>query len=736
MIGSIRLLVIIFLCSYGCIAVAQQTRSSTQLFQLKGEVKEAESNIPIPRVNIEITGRGYTTTNSDGRFEISAAIGDQLIVRSDDFQTVYHTVSNQDFIEIRVEKEQKISERYSNAQKKNTASDFKRYLDSARTSLKKDARNSIEYVTRGFESLQPNAPNASQNSEGYELLGDINAYWDLYDLAIDNYKRSLSAQNKISVQIKLASAFRNNKNFQESIDQLQQLVKRSLRPTQKIDVFEGLGDTYLAINEYDKSISYYQKALSTSKEQNLSARVNSLTVKLGEASAKSGDVSRATSYFGSSLEQAEQETPNIAAETKNKAADFYNANRNFDEEIRLREEALEDIEDLERTPSPEEPRDEDLTSQRQHYKIANAFILKNEYAKAIPYLEKSISEASKDEDLVVEKDATRKLSEIYRDIGNYDKASESYARYVDLVDELYIQKEQELSQAARFNKEIALKQNRIASLENERELNESRYRLATENQALIKKNNRVQQWIIGSLILVALLLLYAAYTQYRSIRKQKLANNQLALKSLRSQMNPHFIFNALNSVNGFIASNDERAANQYLSEFSQLMRNVLENSDEDFIPLAKEVELLQLYVKLEHFRFKNKFDYTIEIDDGIPQGEFLIPPMLLQPYVENAVWHGLRYKKEKGALCISFQLQSKDTVKITIEDNGIGRKQSKALKTEHQKKQRSKGMGNISKRISILNEMYSDRMDVTVSDLHQESEEETGTLVAVLIRKK
>jgi len=199
-------------------------------------------------------------------------------------------------------------------------------------------------------------------------------------------------------------------------------------------------------------------------------------------------------------------------------------------------------------------------------------------------------------------------------------------------------------------------------------------------------------------------------------------------------MNPHFIFNALNSVNSFIASNDERAANKYLSEFSQLMRAVLENSEEDFIPLEKEIELLKLYVKLEHFRFKDKFEYSITVAENINTQDFVIPPMLLQPYVENAVWHGLRYKKELGKLTINFVQTDSETLKITIEDNGIGRKKSKELKTENQKKQRSKGMGNIQKRISILNEMYDDKVDVLIEDAST-NEEQIGTKVILTLKK-
>jgi len=218
---------------------------------------------------------------------------------------------------------------------------------------------------------------------------------------------------------------------------------------------------------------------------------------------------------------------------------------------------------------------------------------------------------------------------------------------------------------------------------------------------------------------------------YRNIKQQRLNNNLLALKSLRSQMNPHFIFNALNSVNSFIASNDERTANRYLTDFSKLMRSVLENSEEDFIPLSKEIELLQLYTKLEHFRFQDKFDYNIIIDEAINVDDFLIPPMLLQPYIENAVWHGLRYKEAKGLLQISLHTYVDDKVQIVIEDNGVGREKSKALKTDHQKNQNSKGMGNIKKRVAILNEMYADKVDVFIEDIVGNG----GTKVVLTLKK-
>lgn len=726
---SVFLLLVCLLSFSAGFSQTDRTRSDNT-FTLKGEVIDGETNMPISKVNVEILGGQYTTTNGSGRFSISAKLGDELIIKSDDFITVYYSVNKRDFITVKVEKaiEQMAPIKVSKS-KVSEQRLFNVYLDSAKYFLKKDAQKSIGYVTKSLEPKKNNPITRNEQSQAFETLGDINIYWKQPDLAIDNYKRSIENRSDVNTNIKLAIAFRRNKNYQESIKLFNALLQNRLSTFQKVEVYEGLGDTYKEINEGVKSVFNYQKALDIAKESKITPKITNLNSKIGSAYAQSGALNEAEAYFDNSLDLAKKENKSRAVTEKDKVADFYNQNQQYDKEIQLREETLNELNSMGKGVENEE---EALTSQRQNYKIANAFVAQEKYKQAIPYLQRSISEADEMEDLVVEKDATRKLSEIYRDIGEFDKATESYQRYVEVVDELYIKKEQEISQAARFSKDIALTQNRIASLENERKLNESRYKLAFENQELIETNNQVQKWVIGSLIFIALLLLFTAYTQYKNIKQQKYANNLLALKSLRTQMNPHFIFNALNSVNSFIAVNDERAANRYLTDFSLLMRSVLENSEEDFIPLKNEIELLELYVGLEHFRFKDKFDYSIKIDENIDSDSFVIPPMLLQPYVENAVWHGLRYKDEKGKLDVEFQEIDSDTIKITIKDDGIGRSKSKAFKTENQKKQKSKGMGNIEKRIAILNNMYKNIVEVKVEDVFENNE---GTLVELILKK-
>lgn len=687
-------------------------------FTVKGSVYEKGSRKPISQVNIEVNGGQYTTTDFSGNFRIQARKGDQLVIRHKDFETVYYTI--QDDERIRVEVEEQNLSKSNNKVYKRKSSSFNSLLDSAVVYTKKDAEKSLQFITDALSE----SVSVKQNSDAYETLADIYMYWNQYDLAVTNYEISLQSNSTNDKKLKLAKAFRLNKNYQESLDAYSKINVSELSNYQKVELKEGIGDVNKSINKYDEAIKAYTKGLQTAKKHLITPKITDLNSKIAEVYAASGNLSEAEDFYSNSLDLASKENKKRALQEKVKVADFQNTNQSYSDEIELRKEAVKDIEDIDEDDVLDN--NSPITAQKQNYKIGNAYILQKNYEEAIPYLEKSLLEADSKEDIIVQKDATRKLSEAYRDLGDYNKALISYQQYVDLVEKLYNKKEQEISQASRFSRDIANKQSRITSLETDRKLTISQYQLSNEQ-------NKRQKLIIYSLIGGLLLLLLTAYLMYKYIKQQKLANNLLALKSLRSQMNPHFIFNALNSVNSFIATNDERTANKYLSDFSQLMRAVLENSEEDFISLEKEIKLLELYTKLEHFRFKDKFDYNITVDKNVKVNEFQIPPMLLQPYIENAVWHGLRYKTEKGKLDINIAQKSKEELTITIVDDGVGREKSKALKTENQQKQNSKGMGNIKKRVSILNEMYKDKVDVFIDDYQQL--EDTGTKVVVTLKK-
>ena len=604
-------------------------------FTIKGSILEDDTDNPISKVNIEVNGGDYTTTNTAGEFRIQAREGDELVIRHQDFETVRYIIKNGERIQVRVQplSKNKLSKFISRNAKLGL---FNSLIDSATINLKKNPEKSIQFVTNALEV----SSSKKQNAEAYEALADIFLNLKQYDLAVSNYEISLQSEISNDRFLKLARALQGNGNYQESIETYSRRIsKETLTNWQKIELNEGLGDVYRATKQYSKAINAYKEGLQIANKHLVTPKVTDLNSKIAQTYQANGDKQKAELTYNNSLDLATQQNKKRAVEEKVKVADFQNMNRDYGKEIELRKDALKDLEEI---ASDDEILENEsaLTPQKQNYKIGNAYAAQANIPEAINYLEKSIEEADKNEDLVVQKDATRRMSELFRDIGDYKNAFVAYQSYVELVDKLVVKKEQEISQAARFSRDISEKQNRITSLETNKELTESKYELA-------ESNNKKQKIIIYALIGGLLLLALAAFLMYKNIKQQKFANNLLALKSLRSQMNPHFIFNALNSVNSFIATNDERTANKYLSDFSQLMRSVLENSEEDFIPLEKEIELLELYTKLEHFRFQDKFDYKISVDENVNVEEFQIPPMLLQPYIENAVWHGLRYKNEK-----------------------------------------------------------------------------------------
>ncbi len=726
-------------CFISLLGMAQQPS-----MLIKGTVKEQSTLRPIRDVEIRIVGGQSVFTDHEGAFRIQARIGDELMISDDRFETVFYRIENDEVIDVIVADESTASS-FSSSK---THDAYFEYLNAAKSNLKKDAATSIDFVRKALETIRDkDRLQHKKKATLYEVLGDIYSYWKQPDFAEENYLNSLMHVQEKDVQIKLGHAQLDNANFELALGTFNEVSKARLNTMQQLKVYEGRGDAYKGLRQTEQAVAFYDKALALAQKKGAKTLIIELNSKLAEVVGAQGNFRKAESYLDSSVALAERKSKRTSARQRAKAADFYNKNSSYDKEIALRKEALEDIvemeaaaeaeavsESLETNKQPDSiPKagDAAITSQVQNYKIANAFVAKRAYDEALPYLEESIKKAASVNDLVVQKDATRKLGEVLRQKGQLKEASEAFESYGAIVDKLHAQKEQEISQSERFRKELIKKANRITTLEKDRELHESRYKLAIASRELVGQQSSKQQIVIYSLIVLAVLLFLAAYLMYRNMKQQQYANDLLALKSLRSQMNPHFIFNALNSVNTFIATSDERAANKYLTEFSLLMRSVLENSEENVIPLEKEIALLELYVKLEHFRFQDKFEYEIYIDPTIDVTSYMIPPMLLQPYIENAVWHGLRYKKEKGMLSIRMEQRDAAIIEIMITDDGIGRAASRQLKTANQKKQKSKGMSNIQERIQILNRMYKGKVDVTISDVYPTH----GTQVVLRLNK-
>jgi ligand-binding sensor domain-containing protein len=257
-----------------------------------------------------------------------------------------------------------------------------------------------------------------------------------------------------------------------------------------------------------------------------------------------------------------------------------------------------------------------------------------------------------------------------------------------------------------------------------------------------------QTWfILLSIVASITVLILIMRKRIRDVRKQETErrrgevqlltmNHDLAasrLTALRAQMNPHFIFNALNSVQRYILKGDVDQANKYLSKFSRLQREVLNNSSQDFISLEKELEILELYLQLEQLRFDEQFSYRIHLDKEIDAGEIQIPPMILQPFIENAIWHGLMPGSGAKQVDISFSLNGDDQLYCKIVDNGIGREASERLKQNQDKSTRhvSKGLSLVNERLKLLQQLYHHPYEVQVIDRVDENGVARGTEVVL-----
>ncbi len=206
------------------------------------------------------------------------------------------------------------------------------------------------------------------------------------------------------------------------------------------------------------------------------------------------------------------------------------------------------------------------------------------------------------------------------------------------------------------------------------------------------------------------------------------------LGALRAQMNPHFIFNSLNSINSFIVSNKGEQASNYLGDFSRLIRLILANSKNETISLAQEIETLEYYLKLESLRFKDKFTYSIIYHEDLPISIIKIPPMIVQPYIENAIWHGLMNKEDNdGKVIITFDLSDEDDLVATIIDNGIGRVAAKQYKSESLHKNKSYGMLITEERLQLIQEKFGKKASVIITDLYNNKQQAQGTNVTIKI---
>lgn len=395
---------------------------------------------------------------------------------------------------------------------------------------------------------------------------------------------------------------------------------------------------------------------------------------LGNSLLLQNNTSGAIASYKKAIEKTDN-TREITAISK-KLSTVYVEGNNVDAAIRMNESILE--------KAKEEHNVELQIDQVQE--LAQLYAGNKQLEKAGNLLEEAYALAFSTGNTSKTKDCLLALTRYYREQRQEALALTRYDDFLHHLDTL-IRTDSSLVDASLFD----LTEGKIKDLERERVL----------QQALISNKNKLNYFLIASILAMAVLLFFIV----RALRAIKIKNKKIALQSLRREMNPHFIFNSLNSVNQYIAENNEVEANKYLTSYSGLMRNVMEHSSKDFVPLSVELEQLKSYLDLEQLRFSDKFVYELAVDEALDTDAVMIPNMLIQPHLENAVWHGLRYKATKGLLRVTFERQA-NVLQVVITDDGIGLAESQKLKTTHQKVYQSRGITNTKERINLLNDIY------------------------------
>ncbi|MEM7163390.1 MAG: histidine kinase, partial [Bacteroidota bacterium] len=244
-------------------------------------------------------------------------------------------------------------------------------------------------------------------------------------------------------------------------------------------------------------------------------------------------------------------------------------------------------------------------------------------------------------------------------------------------------------------------------------------------------------WLQILFTIMALSFLF--YLIFKRIQKDRLQKEraleiknqltQLEMQALQAQFNPHFVHNVLNAIQNFVLKNQPEDAYNYITNFSRLMRNYLNATDDHFISLEREFEMMENYIKLEQIRLPGKFEYKIEFEEGLDASDILIPSMIIQPYIENAIHHGLAHKKQKGLLQLTIS-KDEEGFKLSVIDNGIGRRAAGEIMANKEKLRKSFGVKIISDRIELFNKLYDQTIHVKIIDLN---DTRTGTHVIISI---
>lgn len=543
--------------------------------------------------------------------------------------------------------------------------------------------------------------------------------YDRPDSSMIYTDKAIEITNKIKWQRGLALCFRQKgysyymlSDNSRSMDYYLKALKAGEKLNNKYfdaTIYNNMANIYADLKDYNKALDYYQKYLTISQQVKSTADEMGGLVNIGNIYTELNDLASGLTYFNRALLIAEKTgNKRISTAVLNNIGEIFLKQKNYFQALSYFQKSIQ---------LADESGYRNIKSSALNG-LGEAFLNQKNYSQAEKYSKQSLQLAKELNDVSWQVNALETLSRIYEKQNKYNEALIAYKKSVILLDSsINDNKKQEITRLEmqyNFDKKEAL-----ISAANEKKQGLA---LAEINRQKVIRNASI---IIGSiLILIALvgIVLYKRRKDTLQQKKEAEFNVQVAdieMKALRAQMNPHFIYNSLNSINDYIDKHDIIKATTYTTKFAKLMRMILENSEYKEIPLADDLKSLELYMQLENMRLNHTFSYEIKVDDNIDQENTLVPPLILQPFVENSIWHGIAGKKNNGKIWIRIKKEG-DMINCIVQDNGIGMQEAANVKKETGTSvKRSLGMKITNERIDVLNKLKRSKAAITLSNLDE-----------------
>jgi tetratricopeptide (TPR) repeat protein len=604
-------------------------------------------------------------------------------------------------------------------------------------------------------------------ASAYNYLGSN--YWAKYDFirAQDYYGTSLRIAEEIGDKLEIerdihniGTCYEGQNNYSKALEYFQRASTLSANMGDKdreLGCFSNMADVYVKQSKYDDALKFYKKSLQLSREIGNRRNIGYFYQQIGNINSLSGNINEALKYEERALQIFQKlRDYEDAAPDMSSLGNLYLQKGDFQQAILQNQNALKIIKEIKGSSTKKMEAD-------VYYSIGKAYFKWAAYANNI--LHKSVKANNKTGYIQLASENFQKSAGIAESIDYKETVIESLKNLSDVetmqghfANALKIYKEYIIYRDSSYNSEKDKEYSRHElAFEYTKKRDSLNYASNLEKKEAEKAKTlaayQLRQGSLYAIVVIVVLLLFISYFVFRN-RLQKIGFkselakekseakltqllfenklNDLTLASLKSQMKPHFIFNCLNSIKFYIEKNETEAASLYITKFSKLIRNILDSSRLEKVTLSKEIELIELYLEMEAMRLKEKLHYEFEIAKNIDIDFIELPPLLIQPYVENAIWHGLMPKELGGNIKLSIDLSTDEKYLIFgVADNGVGREKAAELKRKSIFQHTSHGGDLNSERIAMINAKYNTNTEVIITDLNDADNKACGTLVTI-----